>query len=113
MFRPIIFGSTLAFLAGPVFAGPCSERIADLEKAVTAKQEGSGPALSTPSTTGSTAQSTASVQNQPSTSPSQTAGANQAMQMLQQAKPLDQQGKEAECMQMVTQVSNMVPQQTK
>jgi len=35
------------------------------------------------------------------------------MQMLQQAKQLDQQGKEAECMQMATQVSSMVPQHTK
>jgi hypothetical protein len=35
------------------------------------------------------------------------------MQMLQQAKQLDQQGKEAECMQVVTQVSSMVPQRVK
>jgi hypothetical protein len=35
------------------------------------------------------------------------------MQMLQQAKQLDQQGKEAECMQVTTQVSSMVPQHAK
>jgi hypothetical protein len=29
------------------------------------------------------------------------------MQVMQQAKQLDQQGKEAECMQVVTQVSSM------
>ena len=113
MLRPVVIGSTIVFLAGPVLAGPCTQRIADLEKAVSAKQEGSGPALSTPSTTGSTAQPNASTQNQPATTPSQTAGANQAMQMLQQAKQLDQQGKEGECMQIATQVSSMVPEQPK
>ena len=113
MNRPLVIGSTLAFLASPAIAGPCTQRIADLEKAVSAKQEGSGPALSTPATTGTTAQPTASAQNQPATSPSQTAGANRAMQMLQEAKQLDQQGKEAECMQITTQVSSMVPDQPK
>jgi hypothetical protein len=113
MFRPIIFGLVLAFLVSPAVAGPCSQRIADLEKSVTATQEGSGPALTTPSTTGSTSQPATSAQNNPATSPSQTSGANQAMQMLQQAKQLDQQGKEAECMQVTTQVSSMVPQHAK
>jgi hypothetical protein len=113
MFRPLVIGSTIAFLASPVLAGPCTQRIADLEKAVTARQEGSGPALSVPSTTGSTAQATAPSQSQPATSPSQTEGANRAMQMLQQAKQLDQQGKEAECMEITTRVGGMVPEQTK
>jgi len=35
------------------------------------------------------------------------------MQMLQEAKQLDQQGKEADCMQLATQVSGMVPDQAK
>ncbi|HLM41297.1 MAG TPA: hypothetical protein VK434_17105 [Microvirga sp.] len=111
MFRPIIF--SLAILVSPAVAGPCTQQIADLEKSVTATQEGSGPALTTPSTTGSTSQPAAPAHNNPATSPSQTSGANQAMQMLQQAKQLDQQGKEAECMQVVTQVSSMVPQRVK
>ena len=113
MLRPIIFGSALALFIGPAGAGPCTQQIADLEKSLTATQEGSGPALTTPSTTGSASQSSTSTQNNPTTSSSQTSGANQAMQMLQQAKQLDQQGKEAECMQMTTQVSSMVPQHTK
>jgi len=113
MFRPLVFGSLLAFLVSPAVAGPCTQRIADLEKSVTATQEGSGPALTTPSTTGSTSQPATPAQNNPSTSPTQTSGANQAMQMLQQAKQLDQQGKEAECMQMTTQVSSMVPHHAK
>ena len=108
MFRPLIIGSTVALLAGPVLAGPCTQRIADLEKAVTATQEGAGPALSTPATTGSTAQPSASAQNQPASSPAQTQNANRAMQMLQEAKQLDQQGKEAECMQLTTQASGIV-----
>ena len=109
MFRPLVFGSLLAFLVSPAVAGPCTQRIADLEKSVTATQEGSGPALTTPSTTGSTSQPATPAQNNPSTCPTQTSGANQAMQRLQQAKQLDQQGKEAECMQRATQVSSMVP----
>ncbi len=113
MLRPIIFGSICALLISPAVAGPCTQRIADLEKSVTATQEGSGPALTTPSTTGSTSQPATSAHNNPATSPSQMSGANQAMQMLQQAKQLDQQGKEAECMQVITQVSSMVPQRVK
>jgi hypothetical protein len=35
------------------------------------------------------------------------------MQLLQQAKQLDQQGKEAECMQHVTRIGGMVPPQTR
>ena len=108
MLRPIIFGSICALLISPAVAGPCTQRIADLEKSVTATQEGSGPALTTPSTTGST-----SAQNNPATSPTQTSSANQAMQMLQQAKQLDQQGKESECMQVTTQVSSMIPRHAK
>ncbi len=113
MFRSIILGSTVALLATPALAGPCTQRIADLEKAVTAKQEGAGPALSTPTTTGSTAQPSASAQNQPATSASQTQEANRLMQMLQEAKQLDQSGREADCMAAATRISSMVPEQPK
>ncbi len=108
MLRPIVLGSLLACtLFGGALAGPCTQRIAELEKAVTAQHEGAGPALS-PSASGSTPQS----------SSGQTAGvnvtadsqrANQAMQMLQQAKQLDQQGKEDECMRLTAQVSTKAP----
>jgi hypothetical protein len=113
MFRSLIIGATLALFVSPALAGPCTQRIAELEKAVTAKQEGAGPAMSVPATTGSTGQPTAPTQNQPATSTAQTQGANRAMQMLQEAKQLDQQGKEADCMQLTTQVSGMVPDQPK
>jgi hypothetical protein len=43
----------------------------------------------------------------------QSQGHNQAMQMIQQAKQLDQQGKEAECMDMAGRISAMAPPATK
>ena len=113
MFRPFVFGATVAFLVTPALAGPCTQRIADLGKAITATQAGAGPALSTPAVTGSTAQSGAATQNQPATASNQTQDANRAMQMLQEAKQLDQQGKESECMQLTNRVSDMVPNQPK
>jgi hypothetical protein len=104
----IVFSSMLALaLAGPAFAGPCTQRLADLEKSITAQQEGAGPTLANPTTTGSTA----ATQDQPSSTnvPAQSQGSSQAMQMIQQAKQLDQQGKEAECMDMATRIGAMAP----
>ena len=98
MFGRIFLGSTLALiLVSPGFAGPCTERLAELEKSVTAAQEGAGPAITgaTPTTTGT------------------PAVANQNMQMIQQAKQLDAQGKEAECMDMVKKISTTAPPATK
>ena len=70
-----------------------------------AKHEGAGPALAPPATTGSTQQPPmASAQSQPD---------NEAVQLLQQAKQLDQQGKESECMAMATRISAMAPAPTK
>jgi hypothetical protein len=110
MVSRIVLGTTLALtFAGPVFAGPCTQRLADLEKSITAKQEGGGPALNTPATTGSTAQGASSAQGQGANVTAQSQGANQAMQMIQQAKQLDQQGKESECMDMATKISSMAP----
>ncbi|MBB4041331.1 hypothetical protein GGR34_003001 [Microvirga flocculans] len=109
-----LLGSTLALaLAGPAFAGPCTQRLADLEKSISAKQEGGGPALDTPSTTGATAQSATSAQGQGANVTAQSQGYNQAMQMIQQAKQLDQQGKEAECMDMAAKIGAMAPPATK
>jgi hypothetical protein len=83
-------------------AGPCTQRLADLEKSITAKQEGGGPALNTPATTGSTAQGASSAQGQGANVTAESQGPNQAMQMIQQ-------GKEAECMDMATKISSMAP----
>lgn len=108
MVRPILLGSTLGLaLTAPVFAGPCTQRIAELEKSVTAKQEGAGPALSNaPHITGSTGQPSGGSVT------AQTARENEAMGLLHQAKELDQQGKE-ECMQIVKRVEGMASPGTK
>ncbi len=110
MFRHILLSSTVALIwASPALAGPCTQQIADLGKAITAKHEGAGPALANgPATTGSTEQSPSgtAVKAQATTD-------NQAMQLLQQAKELDQQGKEGECMQLVKRVEGMAPAGTK
>ena len=112
MLRRIISDSLFALvLATPVFAGPCTERIAELEKSLTAKHEGAGPALSAPATTGSTQQQSGSPGATSSASAAVSQGDNQAMQMLQQAKQLDQQSNERGCMEMVTRIGPMVPAQ--
>src|SRR3954447_22732946 len=82
---------TAAFIlcAAPVLAGPCTQRIAEVEKSLTARQEGSGPTLSAPATTGST---TAASTTNPT---AQNRDATKGLEALQQAKQLDQQGKEA------------------
>jgi hypothetical protein len=104
MLGRVVLSAALAFAVTPVFAGPCTERIAQLEKSVVAKHEGAGPALAAPGTTGSTLQSSA---------PAEGKGDNDTMQLLQQAKQLDQQGKESECMATVTRIGAMAPAQTK
>jgi hypothetical protein len=110
MVTRIVLGTAFALvLVSPGFAGPCTQRLADLEKSVTAKQEGGGPALSAPSTTGSTVQTPSSAQGQGVDITAQSRDSNQAMQMIQQAKQLDQQGKEAECMDMVGKINSMTP----
>ena len=97
-----LLSTTVAFiLAGPGLAGPCTQRLADLEKSISARQEGAGPTLDAPATTGSAVQGTTPGQGPGANVAGQNQEHNQAMQMMQQAKPLDQQGKEAECMDMV------------
>jgi len=103
MFHRLVLGASLILAATPTLAGPCTDRIAELEKSVVAKHEGAGPALNAPSTTGSTQQTT------PATNKADT----EAMQLLQQAKQLDQQGKESECMAMTTKISAIAPAPTK
>ncbi len=114
MVSRMILGATLAFaLVGPGYAGPCTQRLADLEKSITAKQEGAGPAVEAPATTGTTTQGAPASQGQGANVTAQSQGRNQAMQMIQQAKQLDQQGKEAECMDMATKIGAMAPPATK
>ena len=109
--RTILLAAIAVLGASPGLAGPCTQQIAELEKATSAKHEGAGPALANPSTTGSTAPA-ASPGGQ-SGAPATDQGATQAMQMLQQAKQLDQQGKEAECMDLTRRVGAMAPPSTK
>jgi hypothetical protein len=103
MLHRVALGTILALTMTPVWAGPCTDRIAVIEKSVVAKHEGAGPSLSAPSTTGSTQQ----------TAPAMSKPDNETMQLLQQAKQLDQQGKESECMAMATKIEALVPAQTK
>ena len=103
-------------VAGPTLAGPCTDRIAQVEKAVTARFEGSGPAL-----TGSVQSSMTSPGTQPTTTGSagapssgapdgstarslQSQDESQAVNRLHQAKLLDKAGQESECMQVVSDV---------
>jgi hypothetical protein len=103
MIHRIALGTILAVAVTPGWAGPCTDRIAVIEKSVIAKHEGAGPTLSPPSTTGSTQQ----------TAPAMSNPDNETMQLLQQAKQLDQQGKESECMAMATKIEALAPAQTK
>ncbi len=110
MVSRIILGTTLAFvLISPSLAGPCTQRLAELEKSISARQEGAGPALDASATTGSAAQTSSSASGQGTNVTAQSQGHNQAMQMIQQAKQFDQQGKEAECMDMAGKVQAMAP----
>jgi hypothetical protein len=103
MFYRLVLGATLMLAATPGLAGPCTQRIAELEKSIVAKHEGAGPALAAPSTTGSTQ----------TTVPATSKSDNEAMQLIQQAKQLDQEGKESECMAMLTRIGTIAPAQMK
>jgi hypothetical protein len=104
----IILGTAFAvILVSPGFAGPCTQRLTDLEKSISARQEGAGPALDAPATTGSAVQGLTPGQGQGANITGQSQGHNQAMQMIQQAKQLDQQGKEAECMEAVREANRL------
>jgi len=110
MVSRIILGMTLAVVCvSSGLAGPCTQRLADLEKSISARQEGGGPALDAPATTGSAAQGSASAPGQGANVTTQSQGHNQAKQMIQQAKQLDQQGKEAECMDIASKAQAMAP----
>jgi hypothetical protein len=110
MVSRIILGTILAFVSvGPGLAGPCTQRLAELEKSISARQEGAGPALDAPATTGSAAQGSSTGSGQGVNVTAQNQGHNQAMQIIQQAKQLDQQGKEAECMDMAGRAQALAP----
>lgn len=96
-------------LAAPALAGPCTQRLAELEKSLTAHQEGAGPTLAQPSATGSVSQGQTSGTNVTA----QSQQPNEALRMVQEAKQLDQQGKEADCMAMVPKIESMTPALTK
>ena len=105
--------------AAPVLAGPCTDQIAELEKAITTRYEGAGPAA-TGSAQGSPAVSTGEGVRAPSQpagaqqgqggseqakmNPAQRGPATQAMEALNRAKELDRQGNEAECLRVLSEV---------
>jgi len=90
MIYGVVLSSTMSavLIATPALAGPCAERIADLEKSVIAVQEGAGPALappaSTSSGTSSPSSSAAGTQGVPAATPD-SVRANAVLQMLSQA----------------------------
>ena len=90
-----ILGIALALLfTGPALAGPCSERIADLERTIEVKAGEGAPTSPAPDAAKPPANVTA-----------QNKGGNEGMEMLKQAKDLDKQGKESECMEIVAKVA--------
>ena len=94
---------------GSALAGPCTERIHQLEIAVTQQFEGGGPAVTgstQPQTSGATA-------GQSGTTAASAQEQSRAMNLLTEAKRLDQQGNEAACMQTVSQVESMTRTQAK
>ncbi|MBD2748237.1 hypothetical protein IC232_16185 [Microvirga sp. BT688] len=110
MVSRIILGTILTLISvSPGLAGPCTQRLAELEKSISARQEGAGPAIDAPATTGSANPSSPSASGQGVNVTAQNQGHNQAMQMIQQAKQLDQQGKEAECMDMAGRAQALAP----
>jgi hypothetical protein len=113
--RIVLSSALLLLVTPPALAGPCTQRIAELEKSMAANQAGPGSAPASPDTTGSThpGTSSAAAPQLGRNVAAQNQGSSEAMQLLQQAKQLDEQGKEQECMQHVTRVSGMVPAQTK
>lgn len=82
--------------ASTAFAGPCTTRIADLERTIEASTA-EGVAKAGAAGSGTT-KAPASVTTQDKTS-------SEGINMLQQAKELDKQGKEAECMDIVAKVA--------
>ena len=115
MIYGIVLSSTMAavLMTTSALAGPCAGRIAELEKSVIAAQEGAGASLAPPASSGTSSPSSpqAGTQGVPAATPD-TVRANAVLQMLSQAKQLDQQGKEAECMEIVTQAGAMAPSQS-
>ena len=115
MIYGIVLSSTMAafLMATSALAGPCAGPIAELEKSVISAQEGAGAALAPPASSGTSSPSSpaAGTQGVPAATPD-TVRANAVLQMLSQAKQLDQQGKDAECMQIVTQAAAMAGRQS-
>ena len=104
--RLILIAATL-WLPTAAAAGPCGARITELETAITSKQEGAGPSLAPSASTA--APRTGAPESSgpaPANVAAESRSANAAMQDLQRAKRLDSEGKEAECMQLATQVGS-------
>ena len=113
--RIVLSSALLLLVTSSAFAGPCTQRIAALEKSMAVSQQGSASAPASPDTTGSThpGTSSAAAPQLGRNVAAQGQGTSEAMQLLQQAKQLDQQGKEDECMQHVTRIGGVVPPQTR
>jgi hypothetical protein len=110
MSKLVITASLLALSCGPAMAGPCGQQIAELEKALLAKHEGAGTALSEAPRTESGAAIATPTAGSAGTSSSalgtQSGTDNQDLKQLQTAKELDAKGQEAEFMKAVGSVEN-------
>ncbi len=115
----ILAAGSILVAVGPAVAGACTDRIAELEKTITTKYEGTEPVrtgsaqgqISPAAPTGEggrmPSQSAGSQQNgsqQAKLDPAQRQPATQAMEALNRAKELDRQGHEAECMKVLSEV---------
>ena len=77
MKRYLLIATALAGLSGPALAGPCTDRIAGLEKSLSASDAGSGPTKPMATSTGSTTPTVPKAGETPGTGG--TAGMNAAV----------------------------------
>jgi hypothetical protein len=96
MIRLFLVGSALVMSSmAPALAGPCTQRIADLERTIEVDTtEGSKPAATDATAPAKPANVTAASKQ-----------SSEGLDMLKQAKELDKQGKEQECMDIVAKVA--------
>ncbi|MEJ1160676.1 hypothetical protein [Prosthecomicrobium sp. N25] len=88
--------------ATPAVAGPCTQRLADLEKTIGARNEGGGPAIEgNPAVSGSTGSGAAA--------PATQRRDMDLMAALNEAKGLDRAGMEDECQKRAADIAASLP----
>lgn len=93
-----LLGATLALVfITPAIAGPCTQRIADLERSMEVSTGEGTPKTATADSASAATKSAATT--------AQAKDTSEGMDMLKEAKELDGQGKEKECMDVVGNVA--------